>query len=90
VLTPHRVEFESITELVDQLCSVLPPRLPLTPGERRALTDAGARVLYVHGGSIDPAWSLGLCLCAIAVPRLVLYRRGVVDVGPAAMEKPAA
>jgi hypothetical protein len=46
-------------------------------------------VLYVHGGSIDPAWSLGLCLLAITVPRLVLYRRGVVDVG-AAREKPAA
>jgi hypothetical protein len=90
VLTPHLVEFEAITDLVDQLCSVLPPKLPLTSKERAALTHAGARVLYVHGGSLDPGWSLALCLAAIAGSRYALVKAGVADVGPKVREATAA
>ena len=73
-LASARVQFQPITELVGQLCAVLPPELPLAQTERDALTDAGARVLYVHGADIDPLWGLALCLAAIAIPRYLVYR----------------
>ena len=62
--------------MLDGLASTLPPKLPLARAEREALADAGARVLYVHGGDLDPVWGLALVLAAIAFPRVLAYYAG--------------
>jgi hypothetical protein len=86
VLAPLKVEFSSITDLVDVLCSILPPKMAMRPEEREALTTAGARVLYVYGANVSPWWGLALVAGGISVPRYVLYKRGVLDVNAPAKE----
>lgn len=80
-LAGPRAEATGLVDVVDQLCGVLPPRLPLLAPERAGLTESIARVLYVYDLLFDPAWLLLFSALAIAAPRYVLYRRGVVDVG---------
>lgn len=84
-LATYRVQWEPVTSLVDQLASTLPPHIGLGDKEKEALTNSGARVLYVHGGHLDPLWGLALCLAAIAVPRFVAYqqqKRGTAPPAP--------